>query len=107
MDGVVEIDGTIYLVEMKWLSQTAGTGIVAQHLVRVMGRSGARGMIIANPGFSDAAVKQVRDAMGHMTVVLVTLEEIVSVLTRGDDLTDMLRTKIRAAVIDREPFRRI
>ncbi|WP_267347125.1 restriction endonuclease [Sphingomonas sp. GM_Shp_2] len=107
IDGVVDIDGTIYLVEMKWLSQTAGTGIVAQHLVRVMGRSGARGMIIANPGFSDAAVKQVRDAMGHMTVVLVTLEEIVGVLSRGDDLTNMLRTKIQAAVIDREPFRRI
>lgn len=44
--------------------------------------------------------------MGHMTVVLATLEEIVGVLTRGDDLVEMLRSKIRAAVIDREPFRR-
>lgn len=41
-----------------------------------------------------------------MTVVLVTLEEILGVLTRGDDMVGMLRTKIRAAVIDREPFRR-
>jgi hypothetical protein len=106
IDGVIEVDGTIYLVEMKWLATTAGTDVVAHHLVRVMGRSGARGMVIANPGFSDAAIRQVRDAMGHMTVVLVTLEEIVGVLTRGDDLVEMLRSKIRAAVIDREPFRR-
>lgn len=106
IDGVVEIDGTIYLVEMKWLATTAGTGTVSQHMVRVMGRSGARGIIIANPGFSDAAVKIVRDALGQMTVVLVTLEEIVGVLSRGDDLVEMLRSKIRAAVIDRDPFRR-
>lgn len=75
-------------------------------LAQLMGRSGARGMIIANPGFSDAAIKQARDAMSYMTVVLVTLEEIVGVLTRGDDLVAMLRSKIQAAVIDREPFRR-
>ena len=106
IDGVVEIDGTIYLVEMKWLADTAGTGTVSQHMVRVMGRSGARGIIIANPGFSDAAVKVVRDALAQMTVVLVTLEEIVGVLSRGDDLVEMLRSKIRAAVIDRDPFRR-
>lgn len=104
IDGVIEIDGTIYLVEMKWLGTTAGTDMIAPHLVRVMGRSGARGLVIANPGFSDAAIKQVRDAMSHMTVVLVTLQEIVGVLSRSEDLVDMLRSKIRAAVIDREPF---
>lgn len=106
IDGVIEVDGTIYLVEMKWLGTTAGTDMVAPHLVRVMGRAGARGIVIANPGFSDAAIKQVRDAMSHMTVVLVTLQEIVGVLSRSDDLVEMLRSKIRAAVIDREPFRR-
>lgn len=106
IDGVIEIDSSIYLVEMKWLGETAGTNVVAHHLVRVMGRNGARGIIIANPGFTEAAIKQVRDALGHMTVVLVTLEEIVGVLTRGDDLVEMLRSKIRVAVIDREPFRR-
>lgn len=107
IDGVVELDGSIYLVEMKWLGETAGTGTVAQHLVRVMGRSGARGIIIANPGFSDAAIKMVRDALSTMTVVLVTLEEIVGTLTRGDDIAAMLRTKVHAAVIDREPFKRV
>ena len=106
IDGVVELDGSIYIVEMKWLSETAGTGTVAQHLVRVMGRSGARGIIIANPGFSDAAIKTVRDALSTMTVVLVTLEEIVGTLTRGEDIAAMLRKKVHAAVIDREPFRR-
>lgn len=31
IDGIVELDESIYLVEMKWLSETAGTGSVAQH----------------------------------------------------------------------------
>ena len=32
IDGVIEIEGTIHLAEMKWLTANAGTGTVAQHL---------------------------------------------------------------------------
>jgi len=33
IDGVIELDGEIYLVEMKWLKGTVGKGDVSQHLV--------------------------------------------------------------------------
>jgi restriction system protein len=104
IDGVVEIDGSIYLVEMKWLASNAGTGDVSQHMVRVMGRNGARGIFIANPGYTEAAIKVVRESLSAMTIVLVTLEEIVIALTRGDDVAELLRKKVHAAVIDRNPF---
>lgn len=92
---------------MKWLKENAGTGSVSQHLVRVIARSGARGIILAHPGFTEAAIRTVREALGAMTVVLVTLEEIVAVLSDGRDLAGMLRAKVRAAVIDRQPFVRV
>lgn len=104
IDGVIELDGHIYLVEMKWHSSNLGTPEVSPHLVRLFGREGARGLIIANPGYSGPAIKIVREALRSRAVVLATLHEFVAVLTRGDDLAEMLRQKVRAAVIDREPL---
>lgn len=104
VDGAIELDGHTYLVEMKWYNKPIGTGEVAQHLVRVISRGGGvRGMIIANPGYSDAAVATVRDALGTMTVFLITLQDIVMALTRQEDIVELLRSRIRSATIDRQP----
>lgn len=104
IDGAIELDGHTYLVEMKWYANPVGVGEVSQHLVRVMNRGGGvRGMVIANPGYTDAAVTTVRDALGTMTVVLVTLQDIVMALTRKDDLVEMLRSRVQSATIDRRP----
>lgn len=104
VDGVVEIDGHTYLVEMKWYASAIGVGEVSQHLVRVMNRGGGvRGMIIANPGYTDAAISTVRDALGTMTVFLVTLQDIVMALSRQEDLVELLRSRVQAATIDRRP----
>lgn len=104
IDGVIEIDGQIYIVEFKWLTPNAGIHDVSTHMVRVYGREGARGLMIVNPGFTDAALKAVRDALGNKTFVLGTLQEIVAWLSRDDDLVEVLRKKVRTAVIDRNPF---
>ncbi|WP_448662846.1 restriction endonuclease [Sphingomonas sp. CJ20] len=104
IDGVIEIDGQIYLVELKWWAENIGVGDVSTHMVRVFGRDGARGLFIANPGFTEPAIKAVRDALRQETIVLATLHEIVNVLTNGSDLRDVLRDKIRTAVIDSNPM---
>lgn len=104
VDGAIELDGHLYLVEMKWYAAPIGVGEVSQHLVRVMNRGGGvRGMVIANPGYSDAAVATVREALGTMTVFLITLQDIVMALTRRDDLVELLRSRVRSATIDRQP----
>src|SRR6266550_1055194 len=43
IDGVIELDGLVYLVEMKWLNGRVGVGDVSRHLVRVYHRGQTRG----------------------------------------------------------------
>lgn len=104
IDGAIELDGHLYLVEMKWWKAPLGVGETAQHLVRVFSRDGARGLFISATGYTDAAIEQYRNVLTQKVNVLCTLEEIVRVLDGGMDLTEMMRLKVRAAVLDRQPF---
>jgi hypothetical protein len=109
IDGVIEIDADLYLVEMKWWSSPLGPTEVAPHLVRVFNRGGqVRGLFISYTDFTDAAVSQCRDAIvrGHVCV-LSTLEEIVTLLNRNGDLRDWLKAKVEAALVDKQPFARV
>ena len=104
IDGVIELDGSIYIVEMKWWEKPLGTGEVSQHLVRVFSRSGARGLLISYSGFTDPAIATCRENLARMVVALCGLQEVVQLLEREDDLAEFLRKKVRAAVIDKNPY---
>ena len=104
IDGVIDVDGIPYLVEMKWLASNIGVPEVSQHLVRLFSREGARGLFIGYPGFSDAAITTCRDALGKLVITLATLEEIVNLLDHNGDLVEFLRTKTQLAMIERRPF---
>jgi len=103
IDGVVELDGEIYLVEMKWWDKPLGTGEVSQHLVRVFTRNCARGILVSYSGYTEPAITICKDALARMVVALCNLHEVVQLLDREDDLSEFLRKKIRAAVIDKNP----
>lgn len=47
IDGVIALDGELYLVEMKWLSEPVGPDEIAPHCVRVFSRDAARGIFIS------------------------------------------------------------
>ena len=104
IDGVVEFDGAIYLVEMKWWSEPLGPGDVAQHLVRVFGRNAARGILISQSGYTAAAITSCRDSLHQIVFALANLEEIVFILEREVSLLEVLRRKVQAAIIDKNPF---
>jgi hypothetical protein len=104
IDGAIELDGHLYLVEMKWWNVPLGPGETAQHLVRLFSRDGARGLFISATGYTDAAIAQYRDALRQRVTLLATLEEIVSALNTEVNLAEMLRRKISSAVLDKEPF---
>jgi restriction endonuclease Mrr len=104
IDGAIELDGTLYVVEMKWWSARLGRAEVAPHLVSVFGRAGAGGIHISNSGYSPAAIEDYERALGHSTVVLVELEEIVQALTIGASVAELLRAKLKNAVLDRRPL---
>jgi len=107
IDGVVEIDGSIYLVEMKWWEKPIGRGEVSQHLVRIFSRGHARGIFISNSGFTEPAITICRESLSRTTVVLCLMEEIVKLLAAERSLKDLLKAKIEAAIIDKNPFHRV
>lgn len=104
IDGVISLDGDIYLVEMKWWDKPLGTGEVSQHLVRVFHRNCARGILISYSSFTAPAVAICKESLSKMIVSLCTLQEMVQLLEREGDLKDWLRDKIQAAVVDKNPF---
>ncbi|MBD2088040.1 restriction endonuclease [Trichocoleus sp. ST-U3] len=104
IDGVAEINGDFYLVEMKWWSTALGPGEVSQHLVRVFNRGQARGIFISTSSYTEAAIKTCKESLRQAVVVLCTLEEIILLLEQEKDLKHFLKEKIKAAVIDKDPF---
>lgn len=107
IDGVVELDGAIYLVEIKWLSRTVSVEDVSRHLVRVYHRGTARGVFVSATDFSASALKTCTEALQQTVVFLTTLEEIFRLLREKRDLAEFLRRKVRAAVVDKTPFLQI
>ncbi len=104
IDGVIALDGEIYLVEMKWWDKPLGTGEVSQHLVRVFNRNCARGILISYSGYTGPAIVTCKESLSKMVVTLCTLQEFVLLLERENDLKDYLREKVQAAIVDKNPF---
>ena len=107
IDGVVEIDHHMYLVEMKWWDKSLGPTEVAPHLSRLMLRSGVGGIFISSSDYTVSALETCRDFLQQRVLVLCSLREIVDLLNCDADLVELLRAKIRAAKLDRNPFKEI
>jgi restriction system protein len=107
IDGVIALDGELYLVEMKWLSKPVGPDEIAPHCVRVFSRDAARGIFISASAFTDAAVKQSTEALTKMVSILCELEELVRLLEHPDsNARDYFQEKVQAAVLERRPLHR-
>ncbi len=106
IDGLIEHEGHLYLVEMKWWNSSIGVAEVAPHLVRVFNRGGqVRGLFISYSEFTDPAISQCRDALSRGTViVMATLQEIVAMLASDQDFNRWLKAKANAAIIDKQPY---
>lgn len=104
IDGAVELDGHIYLVEMKWHKDPLGVELVTPHISRLYSRSEVRGIIISASGYTRPAIEACRGALSQKVVVLCTLQELVMLLERHTDLREFLKEKAQAAVIERNPF---
>jgi restriction system protein len=107
IDGVVEIDSEMYLVEMKWWTSPLGPTEVSPHISRLMLRSGVSGIFVSSSDYTPAALEMCRDFLQQRVIVLCTLREVMDVLNREGDLVAMLRAKIRAAKLDRNPFKEV
>lgn len=104
IDGAVEIDGHIYLAELKWWDKPLGVGDVAQHLVRVFYRGHTRGIFISASRYTGPAIQSCKEALQKAVIVLCDLAEIVRLLECEADLKSFLKEKINASILDKNPF---
>jgi restriction system protein len=107
IDGVIELDGEIYLVEMKWLKQPVSVDDVSRHLVRVFNRSATRGIFISYTDYTAAAILACKDSLHNAVIVLCTLQEFVFLLERETGLVEFLKSKVRGSIIDKQPFTKL
>ena len=104
IDGAIEVDGHIYLVEMKWLDARVGVRDVSEHLVRVFNRSATRGIFISYSDYTAPAIELCKESLSKAVVALCTLQEFVVLLEREHSLEDFLREKIRGSIVEKQPF---
>lgn len=106
IDGLIALEGHLYIVEMKWWNTSIGVAEVAPHLVRVFNRGGqVRGVFISYSDFTDPAIAQCRDAVANgAVIVMATLQELVGLLNSDRDLKRWLKGKVDAAIIDKQPY---
>ncbi len=104
IDGVIQIDGHLYFVEMKWWNDPIGVPQIAEHMVRVFLRAESRALIISASGFTSPAITTCKDALVKKVVALCTLEDFVKVLDQQLDLLAFLKSKIHAAITRKDPY---
>lgn len=104
IDGVIELDGAIHLVEMKWLNIPVGMGEFSPHLSRLFLRANAHGIFIATNGYTEPVLTECKNALNLKTIFLCSLQEFVMLLQRQGDLVGLLKKKSQAAIIDKNPY---
>lgn len=104
IDGVIELGGVLHFVEMKWYKTPVGKPEIAEHLVRLISRAEGRGIFISASDYTEPAIYTAREFLAHKVLVLATLQEIVRLLERQDDLAGFFIKKIQAAQIHKNPY---
>ncbi len=104
IDGVIELDGDIHLVEMKWLNVPVGIGEFSSHLNRLFMRPNAHGIFIATNGYTEPVLTTCKEALNLKTIFLCSLREFVILVQRQGDLVALLKKKSRAAIIEKNPY---
>lgn len=104
IDGVIELGGVLHFVEMKWYKAPVGKPEIAEHLVRLISRAEGRGIFISASDYTEPAIYTAREFLAHKVLVLTTLQEIVRLLERQDDLAGFFIKKIQAAQIHKNPY---
>ncbi len=104
LDGVIELDGAIHLVEMKWLKDPVGIGEFSPHLSRLFMRANANGIFIATNGYTASVIAECTNALNLKTLYLCSLQEFVMLLQRHGNLVSFLKKKYHAAIVDKNPF---
>lgn len=101
VDGAIEVNSHLYLVEMKWWKEALGPGDVSQHMMRLFERSSdVRGIFISASGYTDAAIINIQKALNQKNVTLFTVKEFVLLLEGENSFESLLKSKVEAVQLE-------
>ena len=70
IDGIIEIDNQIFLVEMKWKKDSIGIDDIYSHLGRIYHRANAQGIFISASGFSPSSIAAAKEALMKNAILI-------------------------------------
>ncbi len=106
IDGIIELDNEIYLVEMKWKKDAIGGDDIYAHLGRIYHRANAHGFFISASGYSPSGIEAAKEALiKNALLVLYDLEEFVKIIEKEEDFKKYAREKIKTAIIEKNPHK--
>ena len=88
IDGVVEINHYLTLVEMKWEKEPIGVDKVGRFMSRLLVRKNVDGIIVSYASFTETAILTAKEALSISVLALVDLKDIYDVLNQKKDLVD-------------------
>jgi restriction system protein len=106
LDGAIQLDGHQFLVEVKWWKTPVGPPEVNHLLSKVAARGEVRGLFVSASSYTPAAVQTAKEFLRDRVVVLCGLDEIFHCLVREHELKKLLRDKVTAAQMDKDPYYR-
>lgn len=105
IDGLIELNGQLILVEAKWHAEPIGKGDVASHMVGIYSRPGCYGLFVSFSRFTDPAIETCKTSLANMVIVLAEVRELLMLLEDPDaSVSAWLKAKITAAAVDRQPL---
>ena len=108
IDGIIELDNQIYLVEMKWKKDSIGNNDIYAHLGRIYHRTNAHGIYISASSYSPSGITAAKEALvKNALLVLFDLEEFVNVIENEINFKKYLHDKIQSAIIDKDLIRKV
>lgn len=107
IDGIIELDNVVYLVEMKWKQDSIGSDDIYAHLGRIYHRTNAHGIFISASKYSPSGISAAKEALlKDALLILFDLEEFVTIIEQESDFKVYLRKRIQSAIIDKHPYKK-
>jgi restriction system protein len=107
IDGIIDLDNQIFLVEMKWKKDAIGNDDIFSHLGRIYHRADAHGIFISASGYTPSALSASKEALvKNALLVLFDLEEFVKIIETEVDFKTYLRQRINYSIIEKDPYKR-
>lgn len=103
IDGVVEINHYLTLVEMKWEKVPIGADKIARFMSRLLVRKNVDGIVISYSSFAETAIPTAKEALAISVLTLVDLKDIFDVLNQKKDLAEFFSELIKNVKLYKNP----